>query len=94
MIRRVFRITFKLGLIAAVGVGIAVVVKKLTAPPEVPASLEPWPPLSTETPAGASSEQSLSTSEVGAEATNGEAASDAPSEAEVSAVGEAAPSNN
>lgn len=94
MIRKVFRITFKLGLIAAVGVGIAVVVKKLTAPPEAPASLEPWPPLSTETPAGSASEQSLSTSEVSAEATNGEAASDAPSDDEVSAVGEAAPSNN
>jgi hypothetical protein len=50
MFRRVFRITFKLGVIAAIGVGIAVVVKKLTAPPEIPASLEPWPPLSTESP--------------------------------------------
>jgi len=50
--RRVLRITFKIGVIAAIGVGIAVVVKKLTAPPEdTTSSLEPWPPLSTDTPA-------------------------------------------
>jgi hypothetical protein len=49
MFRRVFRLTIRLGLIAAVGVGIAIVVKKLTTPPESPstADLEPWPPLET-----------------------------------------------
>lgn len=86
MFRRVFRITFKVGLIAAVGVGIAMVVKKLTAPPEVPASLEPWPPLSTETPAGSAGEQSAEPAEQAAvESSNGEAAS---------AVEETAPSSN
>ena len=68
MFRRVARITFKLGLIAAVAVGVAVVVKKLTAPPPAPASLEPWPPLATEAPAPT---ESVST---GAEGSNGEAA--------------------
>lgn len=48
MFRRVLRVTIKLGLIAAVGVGIAVVVKKLTAPPADSSSLEPWPPLKTD----------------------------------------------
>jgi hypothetical protein len=65
--RRVARITFKLGIIAAVAVGVAVVVKKLTAPPPPPASLEPWPPLAGDTPAT----ESTST---GAEGSNGEAA--------------------
>lgn len=51
--RRVLRISLKLGLIAAIGIGIAVVVKKLTAPPsDTAAPLEPWPPLSTETTTG------------------------------------------
>jgi hypothetical protein len=46
--RRLLRVTVKLGIIAAVGFGIAVVVKKLTAPAESPYSPEPWPPLQAE----------------------------------------------
>jgi hypothetical protein len=65
--RRVARITFKLGIIAAVAVGVAVVVKKLTAPPPPPASLEPWPPLAGDTPA-------TEPTSTGAEGSNGEAA--------------------
>ena len=45
MFRRLLRVTVKLGIIAAIGFGIAVVVKKLTAPAEAPYSPEPWPPL-------------------------------------------------
>ena len=45
MFRRLFRVTLKLGLIALVGFGIAVVVKKLTAPADTAAPIEPWPPL-------------------------------------------------
>lgn len=48
MIRRLFRLIVKLGIIAGVGIGIALVVKKLTAAPEPPAPLEPWPPLDPE----------------------------------------------
>jgi hypothetical protein len=47
--KRFFRVTFKLGLIAAVGFGIAVVVKKLTAPADTAVPIEPWPPLPTQT---------------------------------------------
>jgi hypothetical protein len=46
--RRLFRVTFKLGVIAAVGFGIAVVVKRLTAPADTSAPIEPWPPLPAE----------------------------------------------
>lgn len=46
--RRFFRLLFKLGLLAAIGVGVALVVKKLTAPPLPSDELEPWPPLSPE----------------------------------------------
>lgn len=53
MFRRVLRLTIKIGIIAGIAVGIAVVVKKLTAPPsDSTGSLEPWPPLKTEAPAG------------------------------------------
>jgi hypothetical protein len=49
MFRRLIRLTFKLAVIAAIGYGIAVVVKKLTAPPDgTSAPLEPWPPLDSE----------------------------------------------
>jgi hypothetical protein len=49
MFRRLLRLTFKLAVIAAIGYGIAVVVKKLTAPPDgTSAPLEPWPPLDEE----------------------------------------------
>ncbi|MEJ5255216.1 MAG: hypothetical protein WHS89_07705 [Acidimicrobiales bacterium] len=88
MFRRVFRITLKLGLIAAVGVGIAMVIKKLTTPPEAPASLEPWPPLSTETTASPADQPNTESAEQAAvESSNGEAAS-------AVAEAEAAPSNN
>jgi hypothetical protein len=43
--KRLLRVTIKLGLIAAIGFGVAVVVRKLTAPADSPAGLEPWPPL-------------------------------------------------
>jgi len=46
--RRFFRLLFKLGLLAAIGVGVALAVKKLTAPPLPTDELEPWPPLSPE----------------------------------------------
>jgi hypothetical protein len=48
MFRRVFRVTLKLGIIAAVGVGIAIVVKRLTTPPEVAFERpdSPWPSVS------------------------------------------------
>jgi hypothetical protein len=72
MFRRVFRLTVKLGVIAAVGVGIAVAVKKLTAPPvDTSASLEPWPPLRTEptTPA-----EPVTVSVAGDESSNGNSA--------------------
>jgi hypothetical protein len=45
---RLLRVTVKLGVIAAVGFGIAVVVKKLTAPADAPYASEPWPPLQTD----------------------------------------------
>jgi hypothetical protein len=49
MFRRLIRLTFKLAVIAAIGYGLAVVVKKLTAPPDgTSAPLEPWPPLETD----------------------------------------------
>jgi hypothetical protein len=49
MFRRLIRLTLKLAVIAAIGYGIAVVVKKLTAPPDgTSAPLEPWPPLESE----------------------------------------------
>ena len=50
MFKRFFRVTFKLGLIAAVGFGIAVVVKKLTAPADTAVPIEPWPPLPSQSP--------------------------------------------
>lgn len=51
--RRLFRVTLKLGMLAAIGIGVAVVVKRLTTPPAEPAvPLEPWPPLRTDTPSG------------------------------------------
>jgi hypothetical protein len=40
-----FRTILKLGLLAAIGIGVALAVKKLTAPPPLPDELEPWPPL-------------------------------------------------
>jgi len=46
--RRLFRVTFKLGMIAAIGFGIAVVVRKLTAPADNAPPIEPWPPLTPE----------------------------------------------
>jgi hypothetical protein len=46
--RRFFRLIFKLGLLAAIGVGVALAVKKLTAPPATPDDLEPWPPINPE----------------------------------------------
>lgn len=48
--RRFFRLIFKLGLLAAIGVGVALAVKKLTAPPPLPDELEPWPPINPEPP--------------------------------------------
>jgi hypothetical protein len=49
MFKRLLRLTFKLAIIAAIGYGIAVVVKRLTAPPDgTSAPLEPWPPLDSE----------------------------------------------
>jgi hypothetical protein len=42
VLRRLLRLTFKLGLIALIGFGIAVVVKKLTAPADTPLPIEPW----------------------------------------------------
>jgi hypothetical protein len=54
MFRRVFRLTVKLGIIVGVGVGVALVVKKLTAPPvDTSASLAPWPSLETDASAPA-----------------------------------------
>lgn len=55
MFRRLLRVTFKLTLIAAVGYGIAMVVKKLTAPADTGMPMEPWPPLPSDaaTPAAA-----------------------------------------
>lgn len=49
MFQRFFRVTFKLGLIAAVGFGIAMVVKRLTAPADTAVPIEPWPPLPSQT---------------------------------------------
>ena len=43
--KRLLRVTVKLGLIAAIGFGVAVVVRKLTAPAASPSAPEPWPPL-------------------------------------------------
>lgn len=48
MFKRLFRVVFRLTLIAAVGYGIAVAVKKLTAPADGPLPIEPWPPLAPE----------------------------------------------
>jgi len=42
VLRRLLRLTFKLGLIALIGFGIAVVVRKLTAPADTPLAVEPW----------------------------------------------------
>lgn len=42
MFRRLLRVTVKLGLIAAAGFAIAVVVQKLTAPAESSGAPEPW----------------------------------------------------
>jgi hypothetical protein len=46
--KRLFRVVFRLALIAAIGYGIAVAVKKLTAPADGPLPIEPWPPLAPE----------------------------------------------
>jgi hypothetical protein len=74
MFRRVLRLTVKLGIIAAVGIGIAVVVKKLTAAPaDSSGSLEPWPPLKTDASTG--DESSNGDSAPASEATEEEAAS-------------------
>jgi hypothetical protein len=75
-VRRLFRFTFKLGAIVAVGVGIAVVVKKLTAPPEdSSASLEPWPPLKTDETTGLASSSTASGEKLEApESQNGDGA--------------------
>ena len=44
--KRLFRLLFKLGVLAAIGFGIAMAIKKLTATPEMAEMpLEPWPPL-------------------------------------------------
>lgn len=43
--KRLSRVVFRLALIAAIGYGIAVVVKKLTAPADDSAPIDPWPPL-------------------------------------------------
>lgn len=48
MFKRLFRVVFRLAVIAAIGYGIAMVVKKLTAPAEAPLPVEPWPPLAPE----------------------------------------------
>lgn len=74
MFRRLFRLTFKLTLIAAIGFGIAVVVKKLTAPADTPVPLEPWPPLQTDPSVGASAAADATASAPGPDSTNGEAA--------------------
>jgi hypothetical protein len=51
---RLLRLTIRLGVIAGIGVGIALVVKKLTQTPSgPPAQLEPWPPLPQDPPTGA-----------------------------------------
>ena len=50
MFKRLFRVMFKLGLIAAIGFGIAVVVKRLTAPADTAVPIEPWPPLPSQSP--------------------------------------------
>jgi len=46
--KRLFRVVFRLAVIAAIGYGIAMVVKKLTAPAEAPLPVDPWPPLAPE----------------------------------------------
>lgn len=43
--RRLSRVVFRLTLIAAIGYGIAVVVKKVTGPADAPMPIDPWPPL-------------------------------------------------
>lgn len=48
VLRRLLRLTFKLGLIALIGFGIAVLVRKFTAPADTPVPAEPWPPSQTE----------------------------------------------
>jgi hypothetical protein len=72
--RKFFRLTFKLALIAAIGFGIAVVVKKLTAPADTAVPLEPWPPLSTDPTASASAASSDATASSGPDGANGAAA--------------------
>lgn len=84
MFRRVLRLTVKLGVIAAIGVGIAMVVKKFTQTPDLPAApLEPWPPLATD--------DAASTATDSADAGNGSSAADAPAGEDAN---EAAPSAN
>jgi hypothetical protein len=77
-VRRVLRISFKLGLIAAIGVGIAVVVKKLTAPPADSTPLEPWPPLSTETTTGTGADEAAGDGNGSGPAGEAEAAAEEP----------------
>jgi hypothetical protein len=74
--RRLFRVTFKLALIAAIGFGIAVVVKKLTAPADTPVPLEPWPPLPTDPSTASAPAGAAETTEASAapDSTNGETA--------------------
>jgi hypothetical protein len=62
-----FRVTFKLTLIAAVGYGIAMAVKKLTAPADTGVPIEPWPPLPADAATAAATDSS---------STNGDAAAD------------------
>lgn len=87
--RRVLRVSIRIGVIAAIGIGIAVVVKKLTAPPaDTSSSLEPWPPLSTDigTSTSPGAETAEETAEAAAEA---EAIEEAIEEAVAEAVEEA-----
>jgi hypothetical protein len=72
--RKFFRLTFKLTLIAGIGFGIAVVVKKLTAPADTPVPLEPWPPLQADPSAAASAAADVAPASTGLDGTNGEAA--------------------
>jgi hypothetical protein len=87
--RRVLRLSVRIGVIAAIGVGIAVVVKKLTAPPaDTSSSLEPWPPLSTDTTTSTGADTGTGEeAAAGAEAI-GEAAAEAVEETEAEAVQE------
>ncbi len=74
--RRFFRVVFKLGLLAGIGVGVAVAVKKLTAPPPLPDELEPWPPLSPEPAEAPITEPGTSVDDLTPESTNGSASTE------------------